>query len=38
MGQGGNPYGQPGQPGQPGQQPMPPGQHQPRGALIPPGF
>ncbi|GES93673.1 mitochondrial import translocase, subunit Tom22 [Rhizophagus clarus] len=41
MGQGGNPYGQPGQPGQsgqPGQQPMPPGQHQPRGGLIPPGF
>jgi len=39
MGQGGNPYGQPGQPGQPGQQQsIPPGQHQPRGALIPPGF
>jgi len=36
MGQGGNPYGQPGQPGQ--QQSIPPGQHQPRGALIPPGF
>lgn len=35
MGQGGNPYGQP---GQPGQQPMPSGQHQSRGALIPPGF
>jgi len=33
MGQGGNPYGQPGQ-----QQSIPPGQHQPRGALIPPGF
>uniref|UniRef100_A0A1D1XPG2 Mitochondrial import receptor subunit tom22 n=1 Tax=Anthurium amnicola TaxID=1678845 RepID=A0A1D1XPG2_9ARAE len=38
MNQGNNPYGQPGQPVQPGQQSIPPGQHQPRGALIPPGF